>query len=296
MEDHRLSAAAIEHDDATSDHEQHTTSDPGSSGSGSSGSGSSGGSVKSAERVLDIMTLLTRHADGLTFPLIVERLGIPKSSLHALLRTMAWSGHLVLDERARTYRLGVRFWEAGQAFLRGVDLPRICVPYLEAARDELQETIQLAILDGRENVYIAKVEADHRLKLVSEVGGRLPAHATALGKVLLAGLDHEELARRLAAVQLEGYTDRTIVDREQLLAELQRTRERGYGTDQGEYTPGVACVAVPIHDHHGTVTAAMSASAPEVRIRDWTRERMRDVLQVQARDLSAALGYRGEDR
>lgn len=190
----------------------------------------------------------------------------------------------------------MRFWEAGQAFLRGADLSRICRPYLEAARDELQETIELAILDGRDNVYIAKVEADQRLKLVSQVGGRLPAHATALGKVLLAGLDDDELTERLRGVRLERYTDRTIAHPAQLREELQRTREQGYATDHGQYTPGVACVAVPIRDHQGTIVAAMSASAPEVRIheRRRTRECMRDVLQGQARRLSTALGYRDE--
>lgn len=257
-------------------------------------SGDSGSAVKSAERVLQIVDLLTGHATGLAFPEIAERLQVPKSSLHALLKTMTAGGHLVLDEQVRTYRLGVRFWEAGQAFLRGADLARLCHHYLEAARDELQETIQLAILDGRDNVYIAKVEADQRLKLVSEVGGRLPAHATALGKVLLASLDDDELTRRLQGVQLERYTDRTIVQVEQLRAVLRRTRRQGYASEQGQYTPGVACVAVPIRDHQGTVVAAMSASAPQVRIHERTRERMRDVLQGQARLLSNALGYRGE--
>lgn len=256
---------------------------------------SDSGSVKSALRVIHIIELLTEHHEGLSFTDLQAHLGVPKSSLFGLLRTMTARGHLMLEPEARTYRLGVRYWEAGQAFLRGTDLPRIAHPYLEAAAAELNETVQVAVLDGLENVYIAKVEADQRLQLVSQVGSRLPAYATGLGKVLLAYLDEDELRARLAGAELMAYTPNTVTDADELIAQLRQIRERGYSTDEGEYTPGVYCVAVPVRDHQDHVIASMSCSVPHVRLSTDFGARLLETLRKQTRALSLALGSRPSD-
>jgi IclR family KDG regulon transcriptional repressor len=248
------------------------------------------GTVKSALRVLQIVELLTQHDSGLTFIELRARMGLPKSSLHGLLRTMRERGHLAFDEAERRYRLGVRYWEAGQAFMRGTDLTRLSKPYLEAASQRLNETVQLAILEGLDNVYIAKVESDQPLRLVSHVGSRLPAHATGLGKVLLAYLDEDELQRRLKGAKLARFTDRTISGKQELIAELAEIRARGSAFDHGEYTPGVFCAAVPVRDHRDAVVAAMSCSVPEVRVSEAVVEQVLSVLTTQAAALSAALG------
>lgn len=249
-----------------------------------------GATVKSAQRVLLVTELLTEHYRGLSFSELRARLGVPKSSLFGLLRTMTVRGHLFFDEHSRRYRLGPRYWEAGQAFLRGTDLQDLAPAYLEAASTELGETVQLAVLDGMENVYIAKVEGSQRLQLVSQVGSRLPAYATALGKVLLAHLDESDLRARLQGAELEAFTSSTLADEDALLAELDRIREQGHGIDRAEYTPGVFCLAVPVRDHRDRVVAAMSCSVPEVRLSPGHRARMVETLGEQARALSAALG------
>ena len=246
--------------------------------------------VKSANRVLDIVELLTRHPRGLGFVEMLTALQIPKSSLHALLRTMTERGHLTFDPHRREYRLGARFWEAGQAFLIGADLQAVAAPFMEEASRLLDETVQLAVLDGLENVYVAKVEGSQRLRLVSEVGGRLPAHATGLGKILLSSLDDVDLKRLLDGVELERLTDKTITDHDLLLQEVSKIRIQGYGFDNGECTPGVFCVAVPVLDHLGKITAAMSSSIPDVRL---TPERIDEILSVlldEAKKISRALG------
>ncbi|WP_213450646.1 IclR family transcriptional regulator [Rhizomonospora bruguierae] len=253
------------------------------------------GGVKSARRVLDVLELLAANPDGLAFPEIGERLGLPKSSLHALLWTLVDRRWIVLDGRRRCYRIGVRVWEAGQGFQGAVNLARTAQPHLQAVRDELDETVQLAILDGLENVYIAKVEADQPLRLVSRVGMRLPAYATGLGKVLLAYLEPAELAQRLDGVRLERFTDRTAGTAEELVARLAEIRERGYGEDDGEYTPGLVCLAAPVRDHTGAVVAALSCSVPSARLDrlDIDRGHIRDAVVKHARDLSTDLGWPG---
>jgi DNA-binding IclR family transcriptional regulator len=248
--------------------------------------------VKSASRVLDLIELLTRSPEGMQFTDLLDATGWPRSSLHGLLRTMSDRGHLDLDDATGRYRIGLRLWEAGQAFLRALDLASVSRPHLERARDLINETVQLAILDGIENVYVAKVESSHHLRLQSEVGGRLPAYATGLGKVLLAGLPPVEFERRLAAVDLHPFTDATITDPDVLRVRLAEIRARGYGLDEGEYTVGVFCVAVPVRGAGGETVAAVSSSVPTVRASSGTQERMVDVLTETAARISADLGYK----
>lgn len=247
-------------------------------------------SVKSALRALQIIDLLTERPHGVTFPEICDRLGLAKSSAHALLHTMVDHGHLTVDPVDRLYRLGIRQWEAGQAYQRGFHLPSLARPYLQAASEELRETVQLAVLNGTENVYIDKVEADQRLVLVSEVGSRLPAYATGLGKMLLASLSDDEVRRRFEGHEFEQFTENTLRDVDELLARLAEIRQQGYATDDSEYTEGVHCIAVPISHRSWKVIAAMSVSVPKIR---FGRDRRRLILQTlrhQAWRLSAELG------
>lgn len=246
--------------------------------------------VKSAQRTLDLIELLTKESGGLTFPELEERTGWPRSSLYNLLRTMVQRKHLSYDGTIRRYRIGMRIWEAGEAFISDHDLAIVAQPFLREASQALNETVQLAVLDGLENVYIAKVETEHFLRLVSKIGSRLPAYATGLGKVLLAALPERELLLRLEGTRLEAHTAKTITNLDLLLRELREVRERGYAVDTGEFTPGVYCVAVPVRTN-GRVVAAMSSSVPNVRVSDHVRPAMFETLAERADALSKTLGH-----
>lgn len=257
-------------------------------------SGNRSESVKSGLRVLLILELLSENPAGLSLAEICGRLELPRSSAHGLLQTMRSRGFLDYDATTRRYQLGIRTWEAGQGYMRGINLATTCRPYLQAARDALCETVQLAVLDGIDNVYLAKEDADQLLILQSRVGARLPAYATGLGKVLLAGLSDEEVCARFQDVTLKPFTRKTITNFPRLLSELSKIRLRGYGTDDGEYTDGVECVAIPIRGHRADVVAAMSVSVPAVRASKDLSHRALEVLTTQAAALSQALGYRGQ--
>jgi len=250
-------------------------------------------SVKSAERALRIIELLTVHG-ATEFTEIAARLDLPKSSAHYLLATMRDGGFLDFDAGTRRYTVGPRLWEAGQAYIRDLDVARVAGPYLERARDVLGETVQLAVLDGLDNVYVGKAETDHALQLVSKIGSRLPAYATGLGKVLLAGLAPEEFGRRLAHVELQKFTSTTITDVDDLRRELTTIRRRGYALDRGEYASGVFCVAAPINNAVGTI-AAMSVSIPNVRVTAAVRAAAIETITGHALELSAELGTRRSD-
>jgi IclR family KDG regulon transcriptional repressor len=248
--------------------------------------------VKSADRVLTLIELLTEHRDGLTFTQLQEFTDLPRSSLYGLIRTMAERRHLEFDAHSQAYRIGVRLWEAGQAFNAGVEVIQVAMPHLREARQSLGETVQLAVLDGVDNIYIAKVDASHALKLESFVGARLPAYATGIGKVLLAGLSEAALDERLGDLQLVQFTDTTITEMGALREVLRQIRTQGFATDNGEYTLGVRCFAVPIHDVTGSVIAAISTSIPAARVSDEIAETALAGLGEAAERISSQLGYR----
>lgn len=248
--------------------------------------------VKSAERALAILDLLTIRERPVGFGQIASALGYPKSSLHQLLRTLIDRGWVEVDSETGHYTLGIRTWQAGNAYLRAVDLSARAKPYMELVRDELDETVQLAVLDGRYNVYIGKVDGTQNLALVSAVGRRIEAHATGLGKALLSGLSDAQLVGLLGDIKLERFTPTTVTNLPDLIVELARVRGRGYAHDNEEHTLGVRCVAVPVRGQDGAVVAAMSVSVPTVRWKPEEEERTTKLLVDAARRLSQALGWR----
>jgi DNA-binding IclR family transcriptional regulator len=252
--------------------------------------------VKSADRVLQVFDLLATEPQGLSFTEIRERLELPKSSAHTLLATLVVNQYITLDEGTRRYAVGLRLWQAGQAYLPATGLEQAALPYLQNASDAVNETAQLAILDGTENVYIAKVDAKQQLTLASRVGGRLPAYATGIGKALLSGLTDDEVRARFRGIRFTHFTPHTVTSLRALLAELRTVRERGYATDQGEYTPGVHCVAMPVLDRSGGICAAMSISVPSVRMSESLHEKICKVLGNETDALSARLGHNRRSR
>ncbi|MGH3097066.1 MAG: IclR family transcriptional regulator [Streptosporangiales bacterium] len=250
--------------------------------------------VKSAERTLQVLDLLTARERALTFTEIGAVLDVPVSSLHGLLRTLVACGWVEYGETTREYALGIRALEAGNAYTRSFGLPDRARPLMTRIRDEIDETVQLAVLDGRFNVYVAKVDGGHALRLASEVGRRLPAHATGLGKVLLASLDPRELTDLLGGVRLERYTGSTMADLPALRRYLAEVRRRGYALDNEEYSVGVRCVAAPVCDSEGRTVAAMSVSVPTARFGRHRRQVALRLLLEATGELSAALGYSGD--
>lgn len=248
-------------------------------------------SVKSAQRTLEILEAVARSREGITFVDLAASLPYPKSSLHGLLQTIVAMRWLTFDSVHRTYSIGVKPWEVGQSFLRSRELVVRARQYLREVNVELGETVQLGILDDLDVVYIDKVEGTQPLRLISNVGSRLPAYVTGIGKALLAGLPDPVLTTRFAGVELPGYTDRTITSGDVLINLLREVRKQGYATDDGEYTYGVYCVAVPIRDSRGEVVAAMSCSVPKARIEagELRGGSMIEVLTRQARNISNAL-------
>ncbi|EQD37767.1 transcriptional regulator, IclR family, partial [mine drainage metagenome] len=145
-------------------------------------------SVKSAERVVILLDALAHSPPGLSFSDLLISTDIPKSSLHGLLKTLLRRRIVAFDERSKTYMIGTKLWELAMAYTRQLQIVPLAWPDIEELSQKVGETVQMGVLDGADIVYIAKAESRHPLQMVSHVGSRLPAYATAIGKALLAGL------------------------------------------------------------------------------------------------------------
>jgi DNA-binding IclR family transcriptional regulator len=248
------------------------------------------GSVKSADRALAIIELVADRGTA-RFQDILNDLSLARSSAHALLRTLVSTGWLQHNPQTRMYSLGLRAWQIGQKYNGNRGLAEIALPHMDMLAKTVGETVQLARLDGIENVYLAISDSPHPFRLASSVGMRLHSHATALGKALLSQLDPEEAHRRLTAVILPRFTERTITDPTALLDEIDRTRRLGFSTDEGEYLDGTRCVAVPLINDGAELIAALSVTAPSMRSGENWPEPVLAELRTTATTIRSELGY-----
>jgi DNA-binding IclR family transcriptional regulator len=246
--------------------------------------------VKSATRTLALLDLLARFPGGVTFSEILVETGWPKGSLHGLLATLKASGWIRLQPETKLYSLGFRAWQVGAAYASAAKWETRAVETMTRLRDRFGETIQLAVLDGMQALYVAKVDGLHPLRLDSRVGQRLEAHATGVGKLLLASLPRDRVAVWLADRRLERYTGHTIVDPTALLAELDRIRATGHAYDDEERTVGASCIAVGVADDAGAVVGALSISVPSIRFDAERRREALPLLRDAACELSATIG------
>ncbi|MBE3591129.1 MAG: IclR family transcriptional regulator [Firmicutes bacterium] len=210
---------------------------------------------------------------------LAQASGIAKSTAHRLLRTLKMRGFVHVGPDGR-YRLGAK-----SAWLRG--LPAVVQRRLDELRARTGETANLGMLAGREIEYVARSVSAHALRWGVDVGSRVPCHCTAMGKAVLAFRPDVRVEPR----ELVPYTPRTVTDPEELEAQLELVRRRGYALDDEEFILGVFCVAVPVRDQDGRVVGAVSVAGPSVR---WDRAaamRHLDAIKAAGRAISRALGH-----
>lgn len=248
--------------------------------------------VKSASRALDLVDFVADRG-SVTFQDVVD-FGLPKSSAYGLLATLVESGWLEYSTRTRCYRLGLHAWQIGHAY----DGHRILLEASQEAMDgvatRVGETVQLARLEGIENVYIAIRLSPKPMRMASSVGMRLHAHATGIGKALLGTLDPVEARRRLDAVALPRLTPNTVTDVDEIMRVLDRGRDLGFTVDDEEFIEGCRCVAVPVSTEAETgVCAAISITMPTSRTDERWPYSLYPVLRESANQVRGAMGLAG---
>ncbi|MFJ4188370.1 IclR family transcriptional regulator [Kitasatospora sp. NPDC089509] len=240
-----------------------------------------GAGVKSAVRTIEVLEYFAARPGLHSLADAQEALGYPKSSLYMLLRTLVDLGWVETDLTGTRYGIGVRALLVGTAYIDGDEAVAATRPVLDRLADDTTETVHLARLDGTDVVYLATRASQHYLRPFTRVGRRLPAHATALGKALLATLPDEEV-ERLLPERLDPLTDHTHTSRAALLDDLREVRERGYATDREENTLGLCCYAVAV-PYRTPARDAVSCSVPVARLTPGREQMIRDAL-AEARE------------
>lgn len=198
--------------------------------------------VKSAARTIDILEALAEHGNApVTIRDLCERMGAPRSSVYALLRTLVDAGWVRADPLNTEYSIGIRALLAGTTYLDTDPLLKAVRPVLREVGRRLDATVNFGRLDGGDIVYLATWEVPGRERAEPRVGRRLPAHATAIGQAVLSTLQDPASRFEDPLVRL---TDATVTDPVELLRIVRIARERGYAREDGQNTPDVACVAV----------------------------------------------------
>jgi len=219
---------------------------------------------------LDLLDLLGRSGEGLRLKDIAAQLELPESSTHRLLASLLSRGFVEQQEDHGVYRLGWKIVVLANALGRDARLVQLMRPYLERLAQELKQTINLAVLSNDQVMYLDCQTPRHSLALYVAPGLTLPAHATSLGKAMLAFHPPSEQAALLDRLRLEPITASTLTSKDSLLTALADIRRRGFAYDRGELRQDVSCVAAPILDHRGHVLAAISVTAPTTSLpADW---------------------------
>ncbi|MGV8882457.1 MAG: IclR family transcriptional regulator [Rhodoglobus sp.] len=247
-------------------------------------------SVKSADRALVLVEYVGANG-SVSFNEVLAALSLPRSSAHGLLATLVSSGWLHHNPASKRYSLGLRAWQIGQLYEGHSDLVDVARPIMDHLATATGETVQLAVLDGIENVYVAISESPNPMRLASSVGMRLQAYATGIGKALLASIDPGDAETRLRSVTLPRLTEKTVTDVDELVLLLERTRRDGFALDDEEFILGCRCVAVPLTSQQtGGMVSAMSITMPTSRTdAAWPGSILRP-LSAAADEIRVALG------
>jgi DNA-binding IclR family transcriptional regulator len=246
--------------------------------------------VPAVIRALDILELFLDRPQ-LSAREVAERLDLPRTTVHELLVTLVARSYLIsVPGQPVRYRLGMPLFQLGTAFAGRLDLVREAQGVAREVAAACNEAVHVAVLDDADVIYLVKVDSTHPVRMVSAVGRRLPAHCTAVGKVLLAALDPAGLDALLKDA-LPAMTPESITDPDRLRAHLERVRAEDIAADIGESDTAMRCVAAPIRDHSGATIAAMSLSAPMIRWTPKAHEEWTELVRDGASTLSARMGY-----
>jgi DNA-binding IclR family transcriptional regulator len=220
--------------------------------------------IQSIERAAAILRLLSGRTRRLGVVDLAGELGLPKGTVHGLLRTLQHVGFVEQDEETGKYQLGAALLHMGSSYLDGNELRTRALNWSDSLAARTHESVRIGTLHEGQVLIVHHVFRPDDSMQTLDVGALLPAHASALGKVLLA--DHPYVAGELARNGLEAFTPATITEPETLERELERVRRRGWASDIGELVNGEVSCAAPIIDRRGVTVGAMGVSGPPARL------------------------------
>lgn len=247
--------------------------------------------VQSVARALGLLEAVAAR-DEVGLAELGRNTALQPSTVHRLLATLIACGYVVQNKGTGRYRLSHKVVAlAGDPERRVARLRAIARPHLEAIRDHSDETTNLVVLERFTATYVDQAESSRAVRMFTQIGRRVAAHATGAGKAMLAFQLEAARADLLASAPYKSLTAHTITSATALLQELDRVRARGYAIEDGEYEADVGCVGMPILDDDGYAIAAISVAAPLARLRQLDIAALATIMSAHTREISRELGY-----
>ena len=249
------------------------------------------GGIQSLERASAILDAVAQRPQGIGLADLSQAVGLHTSTTFHLVKTLVALDLLTQSPDSKLYRIGGRIFMLAAGALDQNALLDLGTPILEQLSADTGNAAHLAVRSRNEIAVIARTAATGLLQLSGYAGANRPAHATAIGKLLLAAMPEEQFDRLLVDLPLPKFTEKTITDRRTLRQEIEAVRRSGLARDNCELDPDVQCIAVPVRDFAGRCVAAMGISGPAWRMAPDILEEKSQRLQAAAAELSARLGY-----
>lgn len=247
--------------------------------------------VQSVDRALQLIEIVSQHRNGCGVTELAHTLEISKATVFRLVSSLVNYGYIEQHPETKNYKLGYKLLELNTRLLDSIDLRTQALPFLKALEDLSNEVVHLVVPNGGEVVYIEKLEGNETLRMHSQVGKRAPMHCTGVGKVILAYLPEPVLKKIIEEKGLPKITIHTIDNEQDLLIELEQIRNQGFGFDLEENEIGISCIAAPIFNHKGEITAALSISGPTLRMTHEKMESLKKTMVDTCTQISKRLGF-----
>jgi IclR family pca regulon transcriptional regulator len=252
---------------------------------------------QSLQRGLAILSAFTPVKPLLGVSDLGRTVGLNRSTTHRYVATLTQLGYLEQDDASKKYRLGPRVLDLGFSAINSMDLRELAAPHLQQLSDQTGFTVNMAILDGVDIVYVERCRSSRagqrEIDLNLHIGARLPAYCTSMGKILLAYLPRDEQEARLEEAQLRQRGPNTLTARSALLTELERVRAEGLAINNEELAYGLRSIAAPVLRGSDEAAAAINLAVHSsmVSMNDLVA-RLSPALLHTAAEISARLGYR----
>lgn len=222
--------------------------------------------VPALQRGLQLLSEFSRDRREMTGAELSRRLGLPRASVFRILQTLEQMGFVERVGEGAHYKLGMAVLRLGFEFLASMELTELGRPVINSLSEATGLSAHLVVRDGREVVFVAKSAGRSFIFNSIQVGARLPAHATVLGRVLLAGLSLDDLATLYRGIELTAFTEQTPTTLAALKAQIDEAAQRGYGVSQGGFESAISTIAAPVFDSHQRVSAAVSVTVPAQQV------------------------------
>lgn len=247
--------------------------------------------VPALERGLRVLGEFSRETRTLTAPELARRFNLPRSTVFRLLVTLEGMGFVEREEGGREYRLGLAVLRLGFEYLASLPLNELGHPLLERLSEVTGHACNLVVRDGRSVVYVSRVSPPSPFVSAVSVGTRLPAHATVLGRVLMADLALPELRALYPESQLEAFSASTPHTVTELFDLVQADRQRGYAVSEGFFEPNISTIAAPVRDQRSRVVAALAMTVNAGRVEPDQMDSFIQQVRESADRLSGLLNY-----